>query len=178
MRSRMIVLMGLALLVACASLRQPDRKPVAVVPRVDLARFMGEWYVIASIPTFLEQGAHNAMESYQLDADGTIATTFTFNADTPDGPMKKYRSRGFVLDEESNAVWGQQYVWPVKADYRISFLSPDYEQTVIAREKRDHVWIMARKPIMSDEDLGRLVRFVESQGYDAAKLVKVPQRAK
>ena len=176
MQVRMVVLASLALLVACANLRQSDRKPVTLVSNVDLPRFMGDWYVIASIPTFIERGAHNAVENYQLDADGTIATTFSFNADAPDGPVKVYRSRGFVLDGKSKAIWGQQYFWPVKADYRISFLSPDYQQTIITREKRDYVWIMARTPAISSEDFARLARFVESQGYDAGRLTKVPQR--
>ena len=48
---------------------------------------MGDWYVIASIPTRLERGAHNAVESYQLLADGTIDTTFTFN----DGAAADYQ---------------------------------------------------------------------------------------
>ena len=178
MHVRIVLLASLAVLVACASLRQPDRAPVTLVPHVDLPRFMGDWYVIASIPTFVERGAHNAVENYQLDADGTVATTFKFNADSPDGPVKVYRSRGFVLDKKTNAIWGQQYFWPVKADYRISYLSPDYQQVVITREDRDYVWIMARTPALADEDFARLVSFVESQGYAPEKLSKVPQRAR
>jgi apolipoprotein D and lipocalin family protein len=82
------------------------------------------------------------------------------------------------MDTASNAVWGQQYVWPIKADYRISWLSPDYTETVITREKRDDVWIMARTPTIPAEDLARLKQFVQSQGYDAGKLQFVPQDAK
>ena len=65
-----------------------DRNPaLAIAPHVELERFMGDWYVIASIPTRLERGAHNAVESYQLLADGTIDTTFTFN----DGAAADYQ---------------------------------------------------------------------------------------
>ena len=138
---------------------------------------MGDWYVIASIPTWLEKGAHNAKDAYHLDSDGTIATTFTFNADAFDGPSKSYGSRGFVMDGGANAVWGQQYVWPIKADYRISYLSPDYTETVITREKRDYVWIMARTPTIPAADLERLIAFVGQQGYDVKKMVRVPQAA-
>jgi apolipoprotein D and lipocalin family protein len=77
--------------------------PLATVNHVDLERFMGDWYVIANIPTFVEKGAHNAVESYRLDADGTIETTFTFRQDAFDGPLKTYRPRGFVRNRQSNA---------------------------------------------------------------------------
>ena len=164
------------LLAGCAS--APDNlAPPTLVSHVDLPRFMGDWYVIANIPTFLEKGAHNAKDSYRLDPDGTIATTFSFNADAADGPAKHYESRGYVMDASSNAVWGQQYVWPFKADYRISYLSPDYSETVITRAKRDYVWIMARTPTIPEQHLARLRQFVQSQGYDAEKLQLVPQDA-
>ena len=54
---------------------------MTTVDYVDIERFMGEWYVIANIPTFLEKGAHNAVETYTLSDDGTIATNFTFRKD-------------------------------------------------------------------------------------------------
>jgi len=161
----------------CATTPPDQLPPLTLASHVDLQKFMGDWYVIANIPTFLEKGAHNAKDHYELAADGTIPTTFTYNADAPDGPLKRYESRGFVLDKASNAVWGQQYVWPVKADYRIAYVSDDYRITVITRQKRDHVWIMARTPSLPDTDLKRLVAFVESQGYDPAKLERVPQGA-
>ena len=164
-----------AALAGCATAPPDGMPPVALVPHVDLSRFMGDWYVIASIPTFLEKNAFNAKESYRLDADGSIPTHFSFNEGAAAGPVKQYESRAFVTDSATNAVWGEQYIWPFKADYRISYLSPDYTEVVVAREKRDNVWIMARTPAIPDADLARLTDFVGSQGYDIGKLRKVPQ---
>ncbi|MCE9641753.1 MAG: lipocalin family protein [Betaproteobacteria bacterium] len=157
---------------------QSNAAPVATVAHVDLQRFMGDWYVIANIPTFIEKGAHNAIESYRLDADGTIATTFTFRAGSFDGEVKRHTPRGFVRDRESNAVWGMQFVWPIKADYRIMYLADDYSQTVVGRQQRDYVWIMARTPSIPDADYQRLLKFVGEQGYDIKQVLKVPQQWK
>jgi len=154
----------------------PEYPPLKLAPKVDLQRFMGDWYVIASIPTFIEKGAHNAVESYALAADGTIATTFTFYQDAFDGPPKRYAPTGFVLDRESNAVWGMRFVWPIKADYRIAYVAEDYSATVVAREKRDYAWIMARRPAIPEAEYRRLVGLLAAQGYDISKLRKVPQR--
>ena len=150
--------------------------PLAQVEKVDLARFMGDWYVIANIPTFIEEGAHNAIESYSLAADGTIETAFTFRAGGFDGELKRYTPRGYVLDRNSNAVWGMQLIWPVKADYRIVYLTEDYSQTVIARAKRDYLWIMARTPQIPEPDYRRILEFVAAHGYDTKGIRKVPQR--
>ena len=149
-------------------------EPIHTVERVDLNRFMGDWYVIANIPTFIEKDAFNAVESYRLAEDGTIETTFSFNKGGFEGPRKTYRPRGFVQDKESNAVWGMQFVWPFKAEYRIIYLTEDYSQTVIGRTKRDYVWIMARRPAISDDSYRKILTFLERQQYDVAKLQLVP----
>ena len=143
---------------------------------VDLQRFMGDWYVIASIPTRLEVGAHNAVESYRLEADGTIATTFTFRAGAFDGEQKVMEPRGFVRDTTTNAVWGMQFVWPIKAEYVIAHVDPDYTQTIIGRSKRDYVWIMARTPTLPSDEYARLEQRVRELGYDVSQLQRVPQQ--
>lgn len=149
---------------------------MATVEYVDLERFMGPWYVIANIPTFLEKGAHNAVETYELNDDGTIATNFKFRKNSFDGKQKEYNPKAFVLDTESNARWGMRFVWPIKADYRIVWLDDDYTTTVVARQDRDYVWIMSRNPTMSDYDYDEILSFVESIGYDITLVERVPQQ--
>ena len=164
------------MLLPLAACQSAPPAPMATVPKVDLQRFMGDWYVIANIPTFIEKGAHNAVESYRLDADGTIATTFTFRDGAYDGKAKRYTPRGFVRDASSNALWGMQFIWPIKSDYRITYLNDDYSHTIISREKRDYVWIMARTPSIPETDYQRLLKTVQAQGYDMSRVQKVPQR--
>lgn len=151
-------------------------KPIRTENHVDINRFMGDWYVIANIPTFIEKGAHNAVESYELNEDGTIATTFTFNKGSFDGELKQYHPKGFILDDESNAVWGMQFIWPIKADYRIVYINDDYTQTIIGREKRDYVWIMARTPQIPEQDYLQMLKLLAEQGYDISQIKKVPQQ--
>lgn len=159
-------------LVGCAA-DGPDMK---TVDHVELDRFMGPWYVIANIPTFLEKDIYNAVETYTRNEDGTIATNFTFRKGAFDGKVKEYNPKGFVQDDPSNALWVMQFVWPIKADYRIVYLDDDYKTTIIGRRKRDFVWIMARTPTISDLEYDQLVAHVESIGYDTSKLIRVPQQ--
>jgi apolipoprotein D and lipocalin family protein len=174
--NRLIAWLAAALfggLAGCAS--QPDQASMPTVPYVDLDRFMGDWYVIGNIPTFIERDAHNAIERYARAADGSIETTFEFNAGAADGPRKIYRPRGFVIDTASNAVWGMQFVWPIKADYRVVYLSDDYAYTAIGRNRRDYVWIMARTPTMPESDYAAIVARLQALGYDPARIRRVPQ---
>jgi apolipoprotein D and lipocalin family protein len=165
-----------ALISACGV--SPQKVTVPVVASVDLPRFMGPWYVIGVIPTFIEKDIYNAIESYELAPDGTIKTTFTFNKGAFDGPAKQMEPKGFVIPGTNNAIWGMQFVWPIKAEYVISHVDADYTETIIARSARDYVWIMARTPTMDEARYAELVKKVADMGYDVSKLVKVPQTAK
>jgi apolipoprotein D and lipocalin family protein len=154
---------------AVGPLRAMDR-------HVDLERFMGDWYVIAHIPTFIEKEAFNAVERYEMSADGSIATTFFFNRGGFDGPLKTYRPRGFVHDRGTNAEWRMQFLWPFKAAFLITYLDADYQTTIVGVPDRSYVWIMARAKSLPDVELARLEGILAETGHDITKLRRVPQR--
>lgn len=169
---RIFATLAIALGAGCST----SLPPIRTADNVDLSRFMGDWYVIAHIPAFLEREAYNAVESYRLLDDGRIATAFSFNEGGFDGERKTFTPTGFVLDGTSNAVWGMRFIWPVKADYRIVYVDDAYRHTIIGRLKRDYVWIMARSPQIPPQDMQRLVAIIAGQGYDTSQLRRVPQQ--
>lgn len=160
-----------ALMSSCSSL-----PPIKTVESVDLNKFMGDWYVIACIPTLIEKDIYNAVESYQLNADGTIKTTFTLRKGSFDGEAKKYQPKGFVVPDTGNALWGMQFIWPIKSEFRIVDLDEGYQNTIIARNARDYVWLMSRKPNMPEEQYQQYVNKIKDMGYDINQLIKIPQR--
>ena len=173
---KLTLVLSLGLGFGLAGCQSTPPAPMAVVPRVDLSRYMGSWYVIANIPPLLEKDAYNSVENYRMERDDSIATTFTYRDGGFDREPLKLQSTAYVLDRSTNAIWGVQFIWPIKADYRIIYLNSDYTQTVVGREKRDYLWIMARTPSISDADYQRLLKVAAEHGYDVSKVHKVPQR--
>lgn len=164
------ILPALIFFMSCSSI-----KPIPTVSYVDLEKFMGKWYVIANIPTFIEKGAINATETYSLVADNKIDTVFEFQKDGADGEVKRYNPTGYVSDDGSNATWGMQFIWPIKAEFKIVFLSPDYKRTIIGRSKRDYIWLMAKEPTISSKEMEEMLNKAKSLGYDLEKIRTVPQ---
>jgi apolipoprotein D and lipocalin family protein len=160
---------------ACKS--APTAPPLPAPPQVDLARYMGDWYVIGNIPTPPEKNAFDAIENYQLRPDGRIATTFRYRDGSFDAPEKTMTPVGTVVDRASNAVWTMQFIWPIEADYRILYIDPAHSMVVVGREKRDYLWIMSRKPTLPEADYERLLKLSADLGYDVSKVRRVPQRA-
>lgn len=151
--------------------------PINPVAHVDLSRFMGKWHVIATIPTVFEKNAYNAVETYKLQPDGNIDTTFHFLNGGFDKPEKSIHSTGFVKEGSGNAVWGVRVFWPIKAQYIVAYLKDDYSQTIVARDARDYTWIMARTPTISEADYDALLAKVKGWGYPMNNVRKVPQQS-
>jgi apolipoprotein D and lipocalin family protein len=164
---------------ACATSSGPPPLE-ALDRRVDLERFMGDWYVIGfipiTIPFFSEEGAHNGVESYRLTDEGIIETIYTFRKGGFDGPRKRFTPKGRVHDEATNAEWRMQFVWPFEAAYLIVYLEPDYETALIGVPDRDHVWILSRQWDVDDAEYERLVGEAVALGYEREAIQRVPQR--
>jgi len=168
---KFIFALGVLCIAGCS-----DYQSIKTVDYVDLNRFMGKWYVIANIPTFIEKDAHNAFEIYQKSSDGKITTTFRYNKASFDGELVEYHPVATVVDDGSNAIWKMQFIWPFKADYRVIHIDENYKKTIIGRIKRDYVWIMARTPDISEEEFNEMLNIVRLQGYDSRRLQRVPHQ--
>ena len=172
-------LMSLIFLFGCVS-KKTNNDPkldqlLQTVNYVDLEKFMGEWYIIANIPTFIEKRATNAVESYKLNEKGEIETKFTFYQDKPSGKKKEYSPTGYVYNKISNAEWRMQFLWPFKMPFLIIDLDSDYSYTVIGYPNRSFVWIMAREPKMDSKLYDEIINNLFSVGYDTTKIQKVLQ---
>ncbi len=168
----------LALALSGAGCSSHDVRPLPRPPSVDVPRFMGDWYVIAHIPSWPERKAFDAVERYALRPDGRIQTTFTYRHGSFQAPIKTMHPIGTVEPDGGGAIWGMQFVWPIQAEYVIAWVDAGYTQTIVARSKRDHVWYMARTPQVSEADYERAVQSIKAMGYDTGKLRRVPQSAR
>lgn len=173
---RRVMLLLLALVLSGCSMTNPRQAPLPTVAHVDLQRMMGDWYVIANIPPWVEKDAVNSVENYRLDEDGNIPTTFSYNKKTFDGPRKTLTSKAFVVNRQTNAEWGVQFIWPIKAEYLIVWLAEDYSAVIVGRSKRDYLWLMARQPQIPEAQYRMLKQRIGEMGYDTKLLQLVPQR--
>lgn len=170
------------LLAACSTSGLPPLR--GIVEPVDLTRFMGPWYVIASIPIhvpllpmFSEKGAHNGVETYELEADGTIKTTYSFRRDSFEGPVRIFTPQARVANAPINSEWKMKFAWYVpEADYLILHLDPEYQRTVIGVPDRKFIWIMSRTPTMPAMAYDELIAMLRTLGYDTNRIEPVPQR--
>jgi apolipoprotein D and lipocalin family protein len=94
-----------------------------------------------------------------------------------DAPIKTMSPVGTVRPGTNNAVWGMQFIWPIKAEYVINWVNADYTQTLVARSARDYAWIMAKAPAISETDYAAQMTRLRELGYDTSKVRRMPRKA-
>lgn len=178
MRIPLLALLCSVLLSGCVTFSPRDVSSVPLAPSVDLPRYMGDWYVIAHISTGMDRGSHDAVETYSLNPDGTVATVYTNRIGSFEGKPRRLTPTMRVIEDSGNALWAVRFAWwwPFLYEYRVAHLEPDYSATIIARSDQDYLWIMSRTPTMPEAQLARYTKLAASWGYDVSKLERVPQR--
>lgn len=145
---------------------------MALAPDVDLPRFMGTWFVHGYTPTAIDRQAYNPTETYALAPDGTIRTTYRFNAGALDGPEKTYHPRGRVFDPADNAEWRMTFFRVITSPFLILYVNEDYTATVIGHPDRRMAWIMTRSPSVDEKTYAALRAQLEQRDFDLAALVR------
>jgi apolipoprotein D and lipocalin family protein len=163
-----------ALCMGCTSMKEP----LKTEQKVQLPRYMGDWYVIANIPYFAEKNCFDSVESYALRADGKIDNWFTCRKKSFDAPLKRVSTAVATVDDAgSNASWTVKFFKVLSVKYLILNLDPDYQWVVVGHPSRRYGWIMARSKSLDGPTYQRIVRSLPEQGYDPAKFQLVPQRS-
>ena len=148
------------------------------VEKVDLPKFMGNWYVLAGRFTFLENDVHNAIEKYSWnEKENRIEVDFTYNKGSLNGEKKSLPQKAWVENTTTNAHWKVSPLWPFKFDYLIIDLAADYSWTAIGVPSQKYLWIMARSPKNSDATIREAVKRLQARSYNSDDLVLVPHNS-
>jgi apolipoprotein D and lipocalin family protein len=171
---RLVLVTTFVLIAAC----QSAGAALQTVPHVDLARYMGDWYVIANIPYFAEKGCLDSIESYALRTDGDIDNWFTCRKDSFAAPLKrKVTARATVKDQHTNATWRVRFFGVIAVQYLILDLDPAYQWAAVAHPSRKYGWILARSKSLDQATYAAILQKFAQQGYDTTKFEKVPQQS-
>ena len=152
-------------------------KPLEAVPHVELDRYLGTWYEIATIPQRFQKGCVGMTAEYSLRPDGDVQVVNTCHEGTLDGNVKRVVGKAWVVDKKTGAKLKVRFFWPFSGAYWIIGLAPDYTWAVVGHPNRKYLWILCRSPQMDDALYGELLALVADQGYDLTKIEKTLQPA-
>jgi apolipoprotein D and lipocalin family protein len=149
--------------------------PLKTVAFVDLDRYLGTWYEIASYPAWFQRNCTAVTAEYALREDGMISVINSCRKHTLEGKPKQVKGHAKVVDAASNAKLKVSFFWPFWGSYWIIELDPDYEWAVVGVPNRKYLWILSRTPQMGDETYLAILSRLPSHGYDPNRLNRTLQ---
>jgi apolipoprotein D and lipocalin family protein len=145
------------------------------VPYVDLNRYAGKWYEIASYPQRFQKGCHCTTAEYTLSDKGYVIVENRCNRDSVNGKQSYIKGKAFVQKDTGNAKLYVQFFWPFKAKYWIIDLADDYSYAVVGHPNREYLWILSRTSKMDDAVYQQILSKLQSKGFDVTKLRRTEQ---
>lgn len=145
------------------------------VSYVDLNKYTGTWYEIASFPQRFTKDCHCTTAEYGLSEEGYITVKNKCKKGSINGKETSITGKAFVDDEVSNAKLKVQFFWPLKGKYWIIDLADDYSYAVVGHPNRESLWILCRKPQMDESIYNAIIARAKTIGFDVSKLQKTVQ---
>ncbi len=171
-----ILAMIVAQLVPLIAIAAEKAPPLQTVPHVDLNRYMGKWYEIASYPQWFQKGCVASAANYTLRKDGDVDVLNQCRDKTLDGKLRSAKGKAWVVDRQSNARLKVRFFWPFSGDYWIIDLDSNYQYAVVGHPKRNYLWILSRSPRMEPAVYDGILERLKMQHYDLTRLNKTLQQ--
>jgi apolipoprotein D and lipocalin family protein len=173
------ILLGLSILsTSCAHAMGPPRPAspdVQTVAHVDLNRYLGRWYEIASIPQWFEKRCTGVQATYSLLEDGRIRVLNECRLDSLNGKLQSASGKARIVDTETNAKLKVTFFWPFSGDYWILDLGTDYDFAAVGSPDHETLWILSRTTTLPETTYQEILERLTKQGFDVSRLVKMIQ---
>lgn len=145
------------------------------VDSVDLDRYLGTWYEIASYPAWFQKSCTAVKAEYARRDDGLISVVNSCLKHTLAGKLKQANGKAKIVDPESNAKLKVSFFGPFWGPYWIIDLDTDYGWAVVGVPSRKYLWILSRTPEMDGNTYAGILERLVDQGYDPSRLKKTLQ---
>ena len=154
---------------------------VKAVESFDLAKYLGTWHEIASIPQFFQRKCvRDTKASYSAGEEGLLRVDNVCTRDNGARERASGRARASDVSVASKLevtfldLFGEYRFW-VAADYWIIALDPNYRWAVVGHPSHRYGWVLARDPLLPPVALAEIIGRIKSQGYDACEFYITPQ---
>ncbi len=152
-----------------------EEKPLQTVDYVDLNRYLGEWFEIASFYQRFQKDCVASKATYTLKDAETINVFNECRLKSFDGKVRNAKGVAKVVDKTTNSKLKVSFLWPFYGKYWIIDLGKEYEYAVVGHPSREYLWILSRTPKMEEAKLDSIRAKIKALGYDLSKLNMTPQ---
>jgi apolipoprotein D and lipocalin family protein len=145
---------------------------VKSVAQVDLNKYAGTWYEIASFPQRFQKGCYNTTATYSLSEKGYVIVENRCLKDNAPDSESYIKGKAFVVPGTGNAQLKVQFFWPFRGKYWIIDLAEDYSYAVVGHPNKKYLWILSRTQDMPENIYNDILLKISIMGFDTTRLVR------
>jgi apolipoprotein D and lipocalin family protein len=142
---------------------------------VDLKKYSGKWFEIASYSQRFQKGCHCTTAEYTLTDKEYVIVENRCNKDSITGKGSYIKGKAFIKKNSGNAKLQVQFFWPFKGKYWIIDLADNYSYAVVSHPNKKYLWILSREPIMKEETYLQILSRLKEKGFDLNRIQKTVQ---
>ena len=174
------ILIGLG----AATMAYAQSKPLKVVDKVELDKYLGVWYEVARKPM-----------SFQNKCDRDVTATYTLNENgnvqvdnrcvQKNGQTAQSVGEAFVQNAPFNSKLKVSFLpeairWipSGRGDYWILKIDDHYQTVLVGEPRRNYMWVLSRTPHPDQTVINEYLEYAKSVGYDLNDLIHTKQTAK
>ncbi len=162
-----IILFTIRLLIVSPLMSQ---NPPTVTDTLDLQKYAGKWYEIASYPMSFQKDCFCVTADYMLTDKGYVKVFNSCRKGSINGKVKSITGKAFPVKGSNNVKLKVQFFWPFKADYWVIDKAEDYSWAVVSGPSRKYLWILCRKPDMPEGIWKGITDRLQENEFDLGKL--------
>jgi apolipoprotein D and lipocalin family protein len=148
---------------------------LTTVESVNIERYAGLWYEIASYPTRFQKDCYCTSAEYTLNSKGYVEVVNRCKKGSVTGDSAGIKGKAFVVKNSNNSKLKVQFFWPFTGAYWIIGLATDYSWAVVSHPNRNYLWILSRTKTMNEATYLTIIDLIKSKGLDPARLKKTMQ---
>jgi apolipoprotein D and lipocalin family protein len=152
--------------------------PLRTVERLDLERYLGTWYEIASFPSWFQRNCVATQATYSRTDDGRIRVENACRDKTLSGAWNGIEGIAWPAEPGNLMRLKVQFFWPLRGDYWVLALDPDYRWALVGHPNREYLWVLSRTRAIEEPCYAEIVALAQAQGYDVTRLRRTPQPAR
>lgn len=145
---------------------------VESVAYVDLNKYVGKWYEVASFPQRFQKGCYNTTANYSLSDEGYVIVENRCLKGSAPSKESYIKGKAFIVPGTGNARLKVQFFWPFQGKYWIIDLAEDYSYAVVGHPNKKYLWILSKTIPMEEEIYNHIIQKVSDMGFNTSLLVK------
>ena len=140
---------------------------------VDLTQYVGRWYEIARYENAFEKGCEGVTAEYTAREDGLIGIINTCRKGAVNGTVTTANGKAKIVEGSNNTKLKVSFFGPLYVgDYWVLDRGDDYSWSIVGEPSGRYLWILSRKPLLSDKQMSMLITKVKEMGYDTSLILQ------